>query len=91
MKKDLLVSTLALIAAVSAYVRGPAVLAAPGDISCNLSAYKATGGLTAVVGGDALTITWDGDRNQEMRMRLAISAGTPTIRELAVRKKGGAW
>src|SRR3954469_19985444 len=91
MKKGLLLSTLALLAAVTAYTRGPSVLAAPGDISCNLSGYKSAAGLSAAVAGDALTLTWDGDRNQEMRMRLAIAAGTPTIQELAVRKKGGAW
>ena len=26
-----------------------------------------------------------------LRLRLTINAGTPTIRELAVRKKGGQW
>ena len=41
--------------------------------------------------GDALAVTWDGDRNQELRLRFVIDDGTPTIQELAVRKKGGAW
>src|SRR5215831_3582444 len=91
MKKELLASALALVAAVTAYTRGPAVLAAPGDINCSLSGYKNAAGLSAVVAGDALTLTWDGERNQEMRMRLGIAAGTPTIQELTVRKKGGAW
>src|SRR6266566_435732 len=91
MKKPLLVSALALLVAVTAYMRGPGVLAAPGDINCNLSAYKAASGLTAAVAGDALAVTWDGDKNQEMRLRFAIIGGTPTIQELAVRKKGGAW
>jgi hypothetical protein len=91
MKKDFLVSVLALLAAVTAYVQGPSVLAAPGDINCSLSGYKAASGLTAAVAGEALTLTWDGERNQEMRLRLAINAGTPTIQELAVRHKGGAW
>src|SRR5437660_906556 len=90
MKRQLLVSALVL-AAVTAYVRGPAVLAAPGDISCNLSGYRSAAGLSAAVAGEALTLTWDGERNQEMRLRFAITAGTPTIQELAVRRKGGAW
>src|SRR5258708_13360939 len=89
MKRQLLVSALAVLAAVTAYERGPAVLAAPGDISCNLSGYKSAAGLSAAVAGDALTLTWDGERNQEMRLRFAITAGTPTIQDLAVRKKGG--
>ena len=70
---------------------GPAVLAAPGEMSCNLASYKRAAGLSAALAGDALTLTWDGERSQEMRMRLAIAGGTPTIQELAVRKKGGAW
>src|SRR5581483_422660 len=91
MTKDFFVSVLALLAAVAAYTRGPSALAAPGDLTCNLAGYKPGSGLTAAVAGDALTVTWDDDRNQELRMRLAINAGTPTIRELAARKKGGAW
>src|SRR5438477_9849644 len=91
MKKHLLVFALAVLAAVSAYMRGPTVQAAVSPLNCNLSAYKAGGGLTAGVAGDVLTVAWDGDKNQEMRLRLAIDSGTPTIQELAVRKKGGAW
>src|SRR5438105_7390928 len=91
MKKRLPVFALAVLAAVSAYMRGPTVQAAVSPLNCNLSAYKAGGGLTAGVAGDVLTVAWDGDKNQEMRLRLAIDSGTPTIQELAVRKKGGAW
>jgi hypothetical protein len=60
-------------------------------LTCNLTAYKAAPGLTAVLGDNALAVTWDGDKDTELRMRFTIEAGTPTIRELAVRKKGGQW
>ncbi len=40
---------------------------------------------------NGLTLTWDGERNQEFRLRFAIDNGTPTIAELAARKKAGAW
>jgi hypothetical protein len=50
MKKHLLVSALALLVAVTAYMRGPRVLAAPGDINFNLSAYKAAQADAAVAG-----------------------------------------
>src|SRR5436190_4382995 len=40
---------------------------------------------------NGLTLTWDGERNQEFRLRFAIDNGTPTIAALAARKKGGAW
>src|SRR3990170_3345781 len=58
------------------------------QLPCNLTEYKATPGLVAAVAGETLTLTWDGDRNQELRLQLAISAGTPTIRDLSLRRKG---
>jgi hypothetical protein len=62
-----------------------------GPLTCDLSAYKPAAGLTAAVADDALTLTWDGDHNQELRLRFAIDSGTPTILELAVRHKAGRW
>ena len=60
-------------------------------LNCSLSQYKATSGLTAVADAATLTLTWDGDRNQELRLRLGITEGTPTIQDLSVRRRGGAW
>ena len=91
MRKHLLLAGAALFVAVTAYVRGPHVLAATSPLNCNLSAYQGTGGLNAAVTGDSLAVTWDGDRNQELRLRFVIDNGTPTIAELAARRKGGAW
>src|SRR6266699_3514554 len=62
-----------------------------GSLSCNLSAYKAASGLTAAMDGNALTLTWDGEGSGEVRVRLTINNGTPTIQDVSVRKKGGAW
>jgi hypothetical protein len=73
------------------YANRPGVLAVPGTVNCSLAAYKAGPGLIAAVAGDALAVTWDGDRNQELRLRFTIDGGTPTIQELAVRRKGAAW
>lgn len=64
---------------------------AQAQMQCSLSEYKAMSGMTAAVDGNALVLNWDGDKNDEVRMRLAINNGTPTIAELAVRKKGGQW
>ena len=77
----------ALMAAAAAIV--PAVHADP--LACSLSAYTATAGLAAAVDGGALTLTWDGDKNGEVRLRLSINSGTPTIQDVAVRSKGGSW
>lgn len=60
-------------------------------LTCNLTGYKAAAGLTAAVNDNTLAVTWTGDKDTELRMRFAIDGGTPTIRELAVRKKGGQW
>ena len=65
--------------------------AAADPLNCSLSQYRAVPGLTAVADASALTVTWDGDRNQELRLRLGIREGTPTIQDLSVRRRGGAW
>ena len=59
--------------------------------ACDLTGYHALPGLTAVNGADGVTVTWDGERDRDLRLRLAIDDGTPTIRELAIRRKGSPW
>src|SRR5579863_5594092 len=74
---------------------GIAVVIAAGltadPLACNLDHYKSAPGLIAKAANDALTVVWDGDHNQELRLELVIENQTPTIRELAVRAKGGKW
>ena len=60
-------------------------------LQCSLSNFTVSPGLAATVAGDTLTVTWDGDRGQEARLRFAIANGTPTILDVAVRAKGGSW
>jgi len=60
-------------------------------LNCNLGGVKPVSGLTATVAAEVLTLTWDGERGEQVRARFAIDAGTPTIRELAVRSKAGQW
>jgi len=79
----ILLTTVALALVASAASADP--------LNCSLTAYKATPGLTAAVENQTLAITWDGDNGAELRLRFTIEAGTPTIRELAVKKKGGQW
>src|SRR5262245_8363960 len=68
-----------------------ATAASADPLTCNLGEYKAAAGLTAAVADDALALTWDGDKEQELRVRFGITNGTPTIRELSIRRKGGQW
>src|SRR5215471_3734956 len=58
---------------------------------CTMSEYKASRGMSAAAINNGLTITWDGDKNQEIRVRLTINNSTPTIQELSVRHKGRSW
>ena len=60
-------------------------------IRCDLSAYQAQPGLTATVADDILTIIWEGDRDNVLRLRLVIDKGVPTIQELAIQPSAGAW
>lgn len=64
---------------------------APDPLRCDLSGYRAAPGLAAAVAADALTLTWDGTGDDELRLGLTIEAGVPTLHELAVRMKAGAW
>ena len=60
-------------------------------LTCNLTNYKATTGLTAALEGDLLTVSWNGQGTSQVRARFAVDGGTPTIRDLSVRSAGGAW
>jgi hypothetical protein len=53
--------------------------------------YKQMSGLTASLATNDLTIAWKGEKDEELRMRMAIENGTPTIRELAMRRQGASW
>src|SRR5436190_22958901 len=91
MRKPVPVSALVLLAAMAVYMHRPSILAAASPLHCNLAGYQAAAGLNAAIANDALAVTWDGDKGQELRLRFVIENGTPTITELAARRKGGAW
>ncbi len=77
--------------AMAAVVTLLAVPAGADPLNCNLTQYKASPGLTAAVQADTLTLTWDGDKDQQVRLRLAVTSGTPMVREIAVRRAGAEW
>ncbi len=60
-------------------------------LNCNLAQYKASAGLTSVVEGNLLTVSWNGQGTSQLRARFAIDNGTPTIRDLSVRRGTGEW
>jgi len=61
------------------------------DVSCNLASYKGQEGLTASQEGPALVVTWKGDRDQNVRLRLSVEGGAPTINDLSLQKGQGPW
>ena len=53
---------------------------------CDLSAYKAAPGLTAVRTADSVTVAWTGERAEQLRAVFGLRSGQPTVLELAVRR-----
>jgi hypothetical protein len=60
-------------------------------LTCSLSQYKATQGLTAALEQDTLVVSWAGQNGADVRARYGIDSGKPVVRELAVKKAGGQW
>ena len=57
----------------------------------DMTGYHPQPGLEASSQDGGLTARWDGEKGQELLVKLAIVNGAPTVRELAARKKGGEW
>ena len=53
--------------------------AAASPLTCNLSEYKASSGLTSTIDSNLLTVSWNGQGTSQLRARFAIDGGTPTI------------
>ena len=88
------VGTSTLVAIVStdaAIVTGGTTRAAAEALACDMAQYKSSSGLTAAMDQNVLTVAWNGQNGSEMRTRYALDGGQPVVRELAVRKAGGAW
>ena len=60
-------------------------------LKCDMTQYKANSGLTSALEGNMLTVSWNGQGTSQLRARFAIDGGTPTIRDLSVRRNGGDW
>lgn len=57
----------------------------------NLKAYEPQEGLIAALKDDVLTVTWDGDPQNEVRVRFTIEGGTPIIEEIAINEMDREW
>jgi len=72
------------------FLAGASVVTAQAQ-SYSMADYKAQPGLQAQVADKILTITWEGEKSDELRMRLAVEKGAPIIREIGLRRKGSNW
>jgi hypothetical protein len=61
------------------------------EMTCNLSHYKRLPGLSANVDKGTLSVVWEGDADNELRLQLTIKKGIPTIQDLALRGRGERW
>jgi hypothetical protein len=66
-------------------------LARANDAACDMSAYREAPGLKASSSAGKLELSWDGERQEELRASFGIQNAQPVVLELAVRKKGGGW
>src|SRR5713226_286241 len=66
-------------------------LASAQRLDCDFKEYKPLDGLKADLKEDALHLTWQGERGQQLRAAFGVQDSQPVVRELAARKNGGAW
>ena len=58
---------------------------------CSLRDYKAVAGITVTPAAGSVTVSWPGERGDELRARFALRGGKPLVEELAARSTGGEW
>lgn len=57
----------------------------------DLTKYRPQAGLIAGVDKDTLNIQWEGEDQQELRLRFVVNNGIPVILDLALRRSGTGW
>jgi hypothetical protein len=75
-------TALLLVVASTAFLPGAAWANDP--LSCSLDGYAANGAVKAAQTPTALTLTWRGEGNQNVAMRLGLVAGKPVITSLII-------
>jgi hypothetical protein len=61
------------------------------ELNCDMAGYKPQEGLKAQVHAGVLELTWQGERQEQLRAAFAIRNGQPMVEELAARRNGGKW
>ena len=68
-----------------------AAIASTNSMQCDLTGYKEAPGLKAETSAGSLRVTWQGAREQELRVSFGLLNAAPVIREMEVRRQGGQW
>jgi hypothetical protein len=68
-----------------------AVAASAQTLNCDLREYHQVDGLRAAMASNEIQLTWQGERDEELRASFDIRDAQPTIRELAIHEPGAAW
>lgn len=66
-------------------------IAAAQTPSCNLQNYKPVEGMKVEQTGNSLSLTWQGESNQQLRAQFTIRDGQPVVQELAAQEPNGQW
>lgn len=65
--------------------------AAGQGLNCDMTGYKAQDGLKAQLHAGLLEVTWQGERNEQLRAQFTLRNGQPVVEELAARRNGQKW
>src|SRR6185437_179302 len=66
-------------------------IAAGQSLKCNMDGYKPVVGVRTEMKGNAVALTWEGEKGQQLMAEFALKDGQPVVQELAARMAGGAW
>ena len=58
---------------------------------CDVTHYRPQPGLTAESAANRVTLLWNGDAGQELRLSLSYNQGQPVVDDLAIRTAGTPW
>jgi hypothetical protein len=60
-------------------------------LNCNFEEYRAVNGVKAEQSGKSLSLTWQGEANQQLRAQFGLRDGQPIVQELAASEGSGQW
>ena len=59
--------------------------------NCNMQNYKPVEGMNVEHEGNSLSLTWQGEGNEQLRAQFTVHGGQPVVEELEARNANGQW